>query len=93
MLSLKSGKVPDLWKSANITPIHKSDSGELVKQLQINLIIAHSSKVFGADSAYCCLRAYCTLLTEWQHGFVKGRSCESFQVLLFHTVYRKDNLT
>ena len=31
-LSLKSVKVPDLWKSANITPVHQSDSKELVKK-------------------------------------------------------------
>ena len=29
-LSLRTGKMPTLWKSANITPIHKGDSRELV---------------------------------------------------------------
>ena len=29
-LSLRTGKIPTLWKSANITPIHKGDSRELV---------------------------------------------------------------
>ena len=29
-LLLRTGKMPTLWKSANITPIHKGDSKELV---------------------------------------------------------------
>jgi len=29
-LSLRTGKMPTLWKSANINPIHKGDSKELV---------------------------------------------------------------
>ena len=60
-LSLKSGKVPDLWKSANITPIHKSDSRELVNKSTDQSDCYHYSKVFGADSAYYCLQAYFTL--------------------------------
>ena len=28
-LSLRTGKMPTLWKSANVTPIHKGDSREL----------------------------------------------------------------
>lgn len=28
-LLLRTGKMPTLWKSANITPIHKGDSKEL----------------------------------------------------------------
>ena len=60
-LSLKSVKVPDLWKSANITLVHQSDSKELVKKKQINLIFAHYIRVFGADSTDCCLQAYFSL--------------------------------
>ena len=29
-LSLRTGKMPTLWKSANITPIHKGDSKEFI---------------------------------------------------------------
>ena len=83
-LSLRTGKMSTLWKSANITPIHKEDNRELVTNYKSTFLLSIPAK--------CLERIVCSaindhispFLTEWQHGFVKGRSFETQLILTHH---------
>ena len=80
-LSLKSVKVPDLWKSANITPVHQSDSKELVKKNRLISLLPITAECLEQIVQTAVYKHISRYLTEWQHGFVKGRSCETQLVL------------
>ena len=53
-LSLRTGKMPTLWKSAIITPIHKGDSRDLVTNYR-SLFIANPGHVLRAYCSFCYL--------------------------------------
>ena len=79
--SLKSGVIPILWKSANLTPVHKGDNRELVENYRSISLLPISAKCLERivyNAIYSHVSSY---LSEWQHGFVKGRSCETQLVL------------
>lgn len=75
--SLKEGKLPDMWKVANVTPIYKkgnkrcaenyrpisltSVTGKILEKIIRNAIVEHMTSN--------------DLFSEAQHGFVAGRSC------------------
>ena len=76
-LTLKSGVMPTLWKSANITPVHKGDNRELAENYRSISLLPISAKCLERivhNAIYSHVSPY---LSEWQHGFVKGRSCET----------------
>jgi len=54
-LSLTSGVMPTLWKSANITPIHKGEKGNLSRI--IDLLPYYLFLVFGVIGTFCHLRS------------------------------------
>ena len=83
-LSLKSVKVPDLWKSANITPVHQSDSKELVKKNRLISLLPITAECLEQIVQTAVYKHISRYFTEWQHGFVKGRSCETQLVLTQH---------
>ena len=84
LLSLKTGKMPTLWKSANITPIHKGDKGELVTNYRSISLLPIPAKCL-EHIVYSAIYDHVSpFLTEWQHGFVKGRSCETQLILIHH---------
>lgn len=72
-LPLRLGEISTLWKSANITPMHESDKRELVDNCR-SISLLHT--------VICYLSPY---LTGWEHGFVKGRTCETQFVLAIIT--------
>ena len=83
-LSLKSGVMPTLWKSANITPVHKGDNRDFVENYRSISLLPISAKRLERivhNAIYSHVSPY---LSEWQHGFVKGRSCETQLVLTHH---------
>lgn len=87
-LSLRSGVMPKLWKSANITPVHKGDKKELVenyRSISLPPIPAKCLERFVYDAIYYHIFPYST---EWQHGFVKGTSCAT-QLILTHYHWAK----
>ena len=81
---LRSRVMPTLWKSANITPVHKGDEKELVENYRSisPLPVPTKTKERIVYDAICDHIFPC--LTEWQHGFVKGRSCETQLILTHH---------
>ena len=83
-LSLRSGVMPTLWKSANITPIHKNNNKELVENYRSISLLPIPAKCLERlvhTAIYAHVSPY---LSEWQHGFVKGKSCETQLVLTHH---------
>ena len=83
-LSLKSGVMPILWKSANITPVHKGNNRDSVENYRSISLLPISAKCLERivhNAIYSHVSPY---LSEWQHGFVKGRSCETQLVLTHH---------
>ena len=77
--SLGSGVMPSLWKSANITPVHKGDIRKLVEKnyrsFSLLPIPAKCLERIVHKAIYTHVSPY---LSEWQHGFIKGRSCCDF---------------
>ena len=83
-LSLRTGKMPTLWKSANITPIHKGASWELVTNYRSISLLPIPAKCL-ERIVHCAIYDHVSpFLTEWQHGFIKGRSCETQLILTHH---------
>ena len=75
--SLASGKVPQLWKMANITVIHKKGSKEEVSNYRPISLTCIASKlmehIFKKNIMQHLLQH--NLLVPNQHGFTNGRSC------------------
>ena len=83
-LSLRSGVMPTLWNSANITPIHKNNNKELVENYRSISLLPIPAKCLERlvhAAIYTHISPY---LSQWQHGFVKGKSCGSQLVLTYH---------
>ena len=75
--------MPTLWKSANITPIHKGASRELVTNYR-SIYLSISAKCLERIVHSAIYDHVSPFLTEWQHGFIKGRSCETQLILTHH---------
>jgi len=73
-----------LWKSANITPIHKGDSRELVTNYRSISLLPISAKYLERIVRSAIYDYISPFLTELRHGFVKGRSCETQLILTQH---------
>lgn len=84
--SLRSGRIPSEWKSADITPIHKKDLKEPAENYRPISLLPIISKVLER----CVLsRLYEHLshsITEIQHGFLKNRSCVTQLLSVLHII-------
>ena len=72
--SMSEGIFPSLWKTAAITPIHKSGSVHDVTNYRAISILSCLPKIFESlihDTLYPKVQH---IFSEWQHGFVKKRS-------------------
>ena len=73
-----------MWKSANITPIHKNNKKEFMENYRSISLFTIPAKCFDClvhTAIYAHILPY---LFEWQHGFIKGKSCETQLVLTHH---------
>ena len=83
-LSLRSGVMPTLWNSANITAIHKNNNKEFVEDYRSISLLPIPAKCLERlvhTAIYAHVSPY---LSEWHHGFVKGKSWETQLVLTHH---------
>ena len=83
-LLLRYGVVPTLWKSANITPVHKGDKKELVENYRSISLLPIPAKCLERIVYDAICDHIFPYLTEWQHGFIKGRSCMTQLILTHH---------
>ena len=82
--SLGSGVMPSLWKSANITPVHKGDNRKLVENYRSFSLLPIPAKCLERIVHKAIYTHVSPYLSEWQHGFIKGRSCETQLVFTYH---------
>ena len=75
-VSLNSGRVSSSWKRANVTPVFKAGATDLVENYRSISLLSISTK--------CQEKIVTSFLTDWQQGFVKSRSCATYQVVLPH---------
>ena len=77
--SLDTAEVPAQWKEANVVPIHKTGSKAIMANYRPVALTPIMCKVF--EKILCAIiMAFLTLhnlISEQQHGFVRGRSCQT----------------
>lgn len=75
--SLKEGCLPQSWKDANITPIHKKGKKDAVENYRPISLTSVIGKVMESLVRDAILKQLISndLLCEAQHGFLPGRSC------------------
>ena len=75
--SLNTGVVPDEWKAANVTPIHKKGSKSLVdnyRPISLTSLICKLQESILRDAVVLHLEKN-GLINSSQHGFRKGSPC------------------
>ena len=90
VLSLNSGKFPNLWKRGNIVPVHKKGSKSCIINYRPVSLLPIFSKIF-EKCIYDTLYNYFeenALFSSCQSGFRKGDSCISQLLSITHDIYK-----
>ena len=85
--SIKTGRFPDTWKVARVTPIHKKDSGDDISNYRPISILPIASKILEKHVSihlYEYMTSY-NLLHQKQSGFRANHSCETALTLMVDT--------
>ena len=85
-LSLSSGKIPTEWKTANVTPVFKKDSKNSVSNYRPISLLPIVSKVLEKCILKKVFNHFEKYLSDFQFGFIKGRSCVSQLLSVFHEI-------
>ena len=88
--AIRSGYFPDTWKKGNITPVHKKESKNLIKNYRPISLLPIFGKIF-EKIIYNNLYKYLQenkLLSNNQSGFRKGDSCISQLIAITHNLYK-----
>ena len=86
-LSLQTGKVPNIWKEANVTPIHKKDEKCLVNNYRPVSLLSTIGKIMERcvyKYVYNFLRDI-SFISPLQSGFTPGDSTVNQLVDLYNT--------
>ena len=83
-MSFRLGVVPQEWKRANITPVFKSDNKNWVENYRSVSLLSVPSKCQEKIIYHAIFSHVAPDLNDWQHGFIKGRSCVTQLVLTHH---------
>ena len=77
--SLDEGEVPEAWKEAEIVPIHKGGSKAVMSNFRPVALTSVVCKVLEKIICAALLSfMYANdLISKQQHGFVRGRSCQT----------------
>ncbi len=79
--SLQLGKVPDIWKRANVVPVHKKGDKSAADNYRPISLLCITSKILERCIYNKIFPHIKFLLSKVQHGFLKGRSTTT-QLLL-----------
>ena len=85
--SIKTGRFPDTWKVARVTPIHKKDSRDDISNYRPISILPIASKILEKHVSihlYEYMTSY-NLLHQKQSGFRANHSCETALTLMVDT--------
>ena len=88
-ICLQKGVFPDIWKIAQVTPLHKKGSINMCENYRPISLLCCISKVFEKlvhDYVYRYLKSH-NLLTSFQSGFCPGDSTVRQLVSLCHKIY------
>ena len=88
-MSLDEGVIPEIYKLANITPIHKGGVKTKPEQYRPVSLTSHIMKVFERVMKNHILLHLTSnnLINEHQHGFDPGRSTQSQLLVHFKDIY------
>jgi hypothetical protein len=78
-ISMETMKLPESCKEANVTPLHKKGPKQLVENfrpISLTSIVCKTMEKFISDYILDHIERH-NLFTTHQHGFRKGRSCET----------------
>ena len=75
--SLRTGKLPDEWKLAHVTPIHKSGSEDLPNNYRPISLTSIPCKMLEHIVLHYLNKTLDAVLHNRQHGFRKGLSCDT----------------
>ena len=87
---LQSSVYPDMWKIANVTPIHKKNDKQLIKNYRPISILPICSKILEKiifDSLYAYLSSN-NLITKNQSGFRPGDSTSNQLLYLINEIHK-----
>ena len=77
--SIDDGEVPEQWKKAHIVPIHKGGSKATMGNFRPVALTSAICKIL--EKIVCttimCFLVRNNLISPQQHGFIKGRSCQT----------------
>lgn len=89
-MSVQTGEVPNDWKIANVTPIHKKGNRNQPSNYRPISLTSHICKLFESvarDSIVSYLESN-RLINDSQHGFRRGRSCLTNLLIFLDQVTR-----
>ena len=75
--SLAESKIPDIWKRANVTAIHKSGdktNSENYRPISLTLVACKLIERLIRDKIVDHMTQH-NLFSPYQHGFIPGKSC------------------
>ena len=87
-LSFRYGRVLSSWRRANVAPLFKADAKDVVENNRSISLFSIPSKCHEKivhNAIYAHVARY---LTDWTHGFIRGRSCAT-QLVLTHHQWKK----
>ena len=91
--ALRTGIYPNLWKKANVIPIHKKDSKNLLKNYRPISLLPICGKIF-EKCIYNTIYSYFennNLFSPYQSGFRKQDSCVSQLLAITHEIFNNFN--
>ena len=86
---IKTGIFPDLWKSANVTPVHKKDSKQIIKNYRPISLLPIFAKIF-ERILFANMHNFFTsngLITKNQSGFQPGDSVTNQLICMVESIH------
>ena len=85
-LSLSSGHIPNLWKTANVTPVFKKGDKHSCKNYRPISLLCIVSKILERAVLNKIYDHFSHLITSSQHGFLRGKSTCTQLLSVFHDI-------
>ena len=85
---LSKKKFPDIWKIANVVPVHKKEEKNLLRNYRPISLLPIFSKIFERVIYYCLFNYFVAnkLFTPAQSGFLPGDSCIAQLFSIIHEI-------
>ena len=86
--SIQEGIFPDCWKKANVVPVHKKESKNLLKNYRPFSLLPIFGKIYGRMIFKELFNHFNQnqLFTKCQYGFFRGNSCMLQLLYIVHEI-------